>query len=146
MSMTFSIPLWGSIPPRTTYYSLALDAERCPSFSLFFAYEHREIFLSPALRPCDFRNGKAIQLLDHQLAEKLASYAEPVMQKRYGTESRVNVVECGCPESMASPALFAEHATKAEALLNKFRNQGAPRSSESKALKVAPVVDLKQES
>lgn len=144
--MTFKIPLWGSLPPRTTYYSLELDAEHCPSFSLFYAYEHREIFLSPALRPCDFRNGKAIRLLDRQLAEKLANYAEPVMQKRYGATSRVNVVECSCPESTAKPALFAEHATKAEALLRKFKSQGAPETGTSKAIKVAPVVALTRDT
>lgn len=146
MNQTITIPLWVNLPPRTTYYSLELDAERCPSFSLFYAYEHHEICLSSALRPCDFRNGKSIQLLDRQLAEMLASYAEPIMQKRYGSASLVNVIECSCPEATAKPTTFAEHATKAEALISKFRNQGAPRSSESKALKVAQVVDLERES
>lgn len=145
MNQTITIPLWVNLPPRTTYYSLELLPERCPSFNLFFAYEQREICLSPALRPCDFRNDKAIQLLDSKVAEELASYAELIMQKRYGAESRVNVIECSCPESAAKPARFAEHTAKAEALLSKFRSQSAPRSSSLKTITTAPVVALRQE-
>ncbi|MNG14423.1 hypothetical protein D3C84_981730 [compost metagenome] len=139
---TISIPIFSVPPARVTYYTLALEAERCPTFDLFYAHEHYEICLSPSLRPCDFRNGTQIMLLDHAQAAELASFAEPIMQRRYGQQTVVNVNECSGPESWARKAPFAKHAEKACALIEKFRAKGAQRSLKEKGLPKAEVVQL----
>ncbi len=132
-----------SIPTaRVTYYTLALEAEHCPGFDLFYAHEHYEVCLSPNLRPCNFQNGTQIMLLDHAQAAELASFAEPIIQRRYGQQTVVNVNECSGPESWARKAPFAKHAEKARALIEKFRAKGAQRSLEEKGLPKAEVVQL----
>ncbi|MFU6991487.1 hypothetical protein [Pseudomonas paraeruginosa] len=126
-SLTRHIPMFAT-PKRITYYSLELQAERCPTWGLHYAFEHFEVMLSPALRPCDLRNGKMIMLLDKHLAEELASYAEPVTQQRYGIGTEVHVVKCSCPEKMAKPLLFGAHSKKAQQLLARFEAKKAPRT------------------
>lgn len=139
---TISIPLFAALPARTTYYTLSLEAERCPSFDLFYAHEHRDICLSPSLRPCNFQNGTQIILLDHTLAVELASYAEPVMQRRYGESTIVRVDECSAPEEWARNAPFAIHASKAHTLIENFKAKGAIRSQQEKGLPIAEVRPL----
>lgn len=95
-------------PKRTTYYSLELRPDRCLSWD-----RHYEVALSPALRACDWRNGKAVKLLNKQHAEELASYAEPVMQRRYGVHSEIHVLKVECPEGAVKQAVFELHAKKA---------------------------------
>ncbi|EPF1846515.1 TPA: hypothetical protein ACKP6A_005884 [Pseudomonas aeruginosa] len=126
-SLTLHIPMFAT-PKRITYYSLELRAERCPTWDLHYAFEHFEVMLSPALRPCDLRNGKMIMLLDKHLAEELASYAEPVMQQRYGVCTEVHIVECSCPEKMAKPLPFDAHRKKVQQLLVKFEAKKVPRT------------------
>jgi hypothetical protein len=138
-----NIPLFVNPVPRVTYYTLSLDAERCPSFSLFHAYEKNDVCLSPALRPCDFQNNSAIALKDHNLAAVLAEFAEPVMKRRYGNDTVVEVLECSCPEKMAIGMPFDEHAKKAQIQIDKFQKANAPRSSESKLLKSADVTTIR---
>ena len=142
MVFTISIPVFPTLPPRVTYYTLALDAERCPGFDLFYAHEHYDVCLGPGLRPCNFRNGSQIMLLDHAQAAELASFAEPVMQRRYGQQSVVKVNECSGPESWARKAPFAKHAEKAQISIEQFRAKGAPRSHQEKGLSKADVVPL----
>lgn len=127
---------------RTTYYSLELRPDRCPSWDLHYAYEHYEVALSPALRACDWRNGKAVKLLNKQHAEELASYAEPVMQRRYGAHSEVHVLKVECPEGAVKQAVFELHAKKAKALIEKFEAKKAPRSASSKVLAEPPKADV----
>ncbi len=139
---TISIPLFAALPARATYYTLSLEAERCPSFDLFYAHEHHEVCLSPSLRPCNFQNGTQIMLLDHALAAELARYAEPVMQRRYGASTIVRVDECSAPESWARNAPFAVHASKACTLIENFKAKGATRSQREKRLPKAEVKPL----
>ena len=139
---TISIPLFSAMPARATYYTLSLEAERCPSFDLFYAHEHHEVCLSPGLRPCNFQNGTQIMLLDHALAAELASYAEPVMQRRYGARTIVTVDECSAPEEWARNAQFAIHASKAHTLIENFKAKGAIRSQQEKGLPIAKVRPL----
>lgn len=138
--LSLSISLFSALPPRVTYYTLALEAEHCPTFDLFYAYEHNEVCLSPNLRPCNFQNGNQIVLLDHATAADLASFAEPLMQQRYGQSTIVRVDECSGPESWARKAPFAKHEEKARVLIEKFKAKGAPRSNEIKLLPKADVV------
>lgn len=127
---------------RITYYSLELRPDRCPSWNLHYAYEHYEVALSPALRACDWRNGKAVKLLNKQYAEELASYAEPIMQLRYGVRSEVHVLKVECPEGAVKQAVFEAHEKKAKTLLEKFEAGKAPRSATSKALEEPSKADL----
>ncbi|MDT4815419.1 hypothetical protein FQZ97_484470 [compost metagenome] len=141
-SRTIRIPLFVEPAKRTTYYSLALYPERCPTWDLHYAFEHNDLMLSAALRPCAFRNDKQIMLLDRRQAEELASYVEPVMQKRYGPYTEVQVMECGCPVELARKAPFTEHQVKAQKLLDKYAASNAPRSQASKILPIAEVTQL----
>ncbi|EAA3799152.1 hypothetical protein DOQ73_23115 [Salmonella enterica subsp. enterica] len=129
-------------PERITYYSLELRPDRCPSSDLHYAYEHYEVALSPSLRACDWRNGKAVKLLNKQHAEELASYAEPIMQRRYGAHSEVHVLKVECPKEAVKQAVFELHAMKAKALLEKFETKKAPRSGSSKVLEEPPTADI----
>lgn len=138
---TIEIPVFDQRPPRVAYYTLDLRAERCPSWHLLYAYEHNDLCLSPSLRPCDLRNGKNLMLKDLPLAEELASYAEPIMQARYGSLTEVSAVYCEMPEKMAETAPFDEHAEKAQAMLEKLKAKGC-KPSRTKALPLAPVFNL----
>ncbi|OEO27855.1 hypothetical protein AX279_00160 [Pseudomonas sp. J237] len=141
-SQKLYIPLFVPLPKRVTYYSLSLRPEEIKSWELLNAAETGNLMLSPALRPCDFRNYKHIKLLDKHLAEELASYVEPVMQKRYGAETLVNVVEGATVEAEAKSIPFDQHREKAQQLLARYAAKNAPRSKVSKVLPVADVVDL----
>ncbi|WP_434134349.1 hypothetical protein JQR88_10770 [Pseudomonas luteola] len=90
-----------------------------------------------------FSKRASIALKDYKLAATLAEFAEPVMQKRYGINTDVNVIECSCPEKMAANMPFDEHAKKAQAQVEKFQKANAPRSSESKLLKSADVATIR---
>jgi len=105
---------------RTTYYSLELHPDRCPSWDFHYTYEHYEVALSLDLRACDWRNGKAVKLVNKQHAEELASYVEPVMQRRYGAHSEVHVLKVECPEGAVKQAVLELHTKKAKALIEKF--------------------------
>lgn len=144
MANSFSLYLPMRPPERITYYSLELRPDRCPSWDLHYAYEHYEVALSPALRACDWRNGKAVKLLNKHQAEELASYAEPIMQHRYGVHSEVHVMKVECPKSAADQAVFETHAVKVKALLEKFESKNAPRSTSSKVLEELPKADVVQ--
>ncbi|MCY1542995.1 hypothetical protein D9M68_787800 [compost metagenome] len=78
-------------------------------------------------------------LLDKCQAEELACYVEPVMQRRYGVHTKVQVMACSCPDELAGKAPFAEHQVKAQKLLDKYVASKAPRSQASKVLPVAAV-------
>lgn len=127
---------------RITYYSLELRPERCPSWDLHYAFEHHEIALSPALRACDWRNGKGVMLLNKHQAEELASYAEPIMQRRYGAHTEVHVIRVECPKGAVEQAVFDAHATKARTLLLKFESKCAPRSASNKVLAEPPKAEV----
>ena len=129
-------------PERITYYSLELRPDRCPSWDLHYAYEHYEVALSPALRACDWRNGKAVKLLNKQQAEELAAYAEPIMQRRYGAHSEVHVLKAECPKGAIKHTVFESHEVKAMAILEKFDAKKAPRSASSKVLEEPPKADV----
>lgn len=142
MSLTIRIPLFVVPPPRITYYSLSLEPERCPSWHLHYAFENHDLCLSPAFRPCDFRNDKHLMVRERELAEELARYAEPIMQRRYGAYSSVEPIECSCPESLVKRMPFNQHEAKARALLAKLRGEGATKSLAEKRLPVSEVVPL----
>lgn len=59
---------------------------------------------------------------------ELASFAEPVMQRRYGAATAVEVLECTCPASEADKQPFEQHALKVRVLLARFEQLNAPRS------------------
>ncbi len=142
MATTVRIPLFVGHVPKTTYYMLHLNAERIPGVSLHFAFEHYEVYLSPSLRPCDHRNGKALQLLSMDLAAELAAYAEPIMQKRYGRATEVTVQEWSCPAEWLPSSKLKPHAEKAKALIQKLESSGAKRSIKCKKLELATVTPI----
>lgn len=143
MATTVRIPLFVGHIQKTTYYMLHLNAERMPGVSLHYAYEHYEVYLSPSLRPCDHRNGKALQLRDMELAAELAAYAEPIMQRRYGRHTEVTVQEWSCPAEWLPPSKLKPHAEKAKALILEFESSGAQRSINCKKLELATVTPIK---
>ncbi|HED8873771.1 hypothetical protein [Pseudomonas aeruginosa] len=134
MDKPFSLCVPLHLVERITYYSLELRPERCPSWDLHYAFEHHEVTLSPALRACDWRNGKAVMLLDKHLVEELASYAEPIMQRRYGPATEVHVVRVECPKNAVKQTVFDTHHDKVVALLQKLEAGKAVRSVTSKVL------------
>lgn len=127
---------------KITYYSLELRPDRCPSWDLHYAFEHHEVALSPALRACDWRNGKGVMLLSKQLAQELASYAEPIMQRRYGAATEVHVMRVQCPQSAVKQSVFDEHEAKVISLLQKLETNKAARSVSSKVLEERPAAEL----
>lgn len=140
--MKLSIPLFAEAPPRVTYYTVEMLPERCPSWHLHYAFEKGDICLSPALRPCDIRNDKNVMLLSQSLAEEFASYAEPIMQRRYGALTQVSAVVCEAPADWASKAPFNLHADKITGLIRQLKAKGYLRSGDQKSLPKAPVVKL----
>ena len=140
--MKLSIPLFMDAPRRVAYYTLEMLPERCPGWHLHYAFEKGDICLSPSLRPCDIRNDKNVMLLSRSLAEELARYAEPIMQRRYGASTQVSAVVCEAPAEWAAKAPFALHEEKVTALLQKLKERGFPTSSDCKSLPMAPVVTL----
>ncbi|WP_193453225.1 hypothetical protein [Pseudomonas nitroreducens] len=142
--MDNSFTLYVPIHPveRITYYSLELRPERCPCWDLHYAFEHYEVALSPALRACDWRNGKGVMLLSKHLAEELASYAEPIMQRRYGVHSEVHVTRVECPKGAVKQTLLETHTAKVTALLERLVSQKAPRAATSKVLEESPAAEV----
>ncbi|MFK8397758.1 hypothetical protein M2D07_004540 [Pseudomonas sp. BGr12] len=140
-SFTLYIPL-RLMPERITYYSLELRPERCPSWDLFYAFEHHDLALSPALRACDWRNGSGLMVLEKHIVEELASYAEPIMQRRYGPLTEVHVMKCECPKKSVKQSVLDVHEAKVTALLKKYAAKNAPRSASSKVLQERPKGEL----
>ncbi len=86
--------------------------------------------MSGELRP--LQNGRHIKLLDPGLAAELASFAEPVMQLRYGEHTEVHLIDCDCPERSLDTRELETHQAKARSLVEKFVARNAPRSSATK--------------
>jgi len=88
------------------YYILkAIPIGNIPEF-LFSQIEKNELFLSPNVKLCGMN--KVAYIAMRSLAEQFKEACMPRLQKRYGAEFELEVIECECRENIYTQNMIEE--------------------------------------